>query len=72
MGYVARAWVVMNSPALYEWLAKNGYYANGASFAFWSVASTPDGFYTPETELRVPVGRLRILPLLWRTATWWD
>jgi len=30
-----------SSPALFEWLAKNGYYANGDSFAFWSVASTP-------------------------------
>ena len=55
-----------SSPALFEWLAKNGYYANGDSFAFWSVASTPDGFYTPETELRVPVGRVRVLPLLFR------
>ena len=55
-----------SSPALFEWLAKNGYYANGDSFAFWSVASTPDGFYTPETELRIPVGRVRVLPLLFR------
>jgi effector-binding domain-containing protein len=55
-----------NSPALFEWLAKSGYYANGDSLAFWSVASTPDGFYTPETELRVPVGRVRVLPLLFR------
>jgi len=56
----------LSSPALFEWLAKNGYYANGDSFAFWGVASTPDGFYTPETELRVPVGRVRVLPLLLR------
>jgi effector-binding domain-containing protein/signal transduction histidine kinase len=55
-----------SSPALFEWLAKNSYYANGDSFAFWSVVSTPDGLYTPETELRVPVGRVRVLPLLFR------
>ena len=51
-------------PALFEWLAKNGYYANGGSLVFWSVTATPDGPYTPETELRIPVGRVSVLPLL--------
>jgi DNA gyrase inhibitor GyrI/signal transduction histidine kinase len=55
-----------NWPDLFEWLAKNGYYANGESLAFWGGTSTPDGLYTPETELRVPVGRVSILPTLFR------
>jgi signal transduction histidine kinase/effector-binding domain-containing protein len=51
-------------PAVFEWLARNGYYANGGTFAFWSGTTMPDGLYTPETELRVPVGRVEVLPRL--------
>ena len=55
-----------NWPALFEWLARDGYYVKGESFAFWSTTSTPDGLYVPETELRVAVGRVWVLPSLFR------
>jgi len=55
-----------NWPALFEWLARDGYYVKGESFAFWSTTSTPDGLYVPETELRVAVGRVWVLPSLYR------
>jgi two-component sensor histidine kinase/effector-binding domain-containing protein len=54
-------------PALFEWLAKNGYYVIGESFAFWSTTATPDGASAPQTELRVAVGRVWILPSLFRS-----
>jgi DNA gyrase inhibitor GyrI len=53
-------------PSVYAWLARSGYYPVGASFEFWNVVSSPGGDFGPESELRVPVGRVRVLPLMFR------
>lgn len=53
-------------PAFYEWLAARGYQTTDPSIEAWSVSSTPDGFYTGQSELQVPVRRVPIVPLLFR------
>jgi signal transduction histidine kinase/DNA gyrase inhibitor GyrI len=53
-------------PSVYSWLTRSGYFPVGASFEFWNVVSLPGGDSIPESELRVPVGRVRVFPLLFR------
>jgi len=53
-------------PAVYAWLARSGYYPAGPSFEFWDVVALPGGGSATESELRVPVGRVRVFPLLFR------
>ena len=53
-------------PSLFVWLAQSKYYPAGPSFEFWNVVSLPSGDSTPESVLRVPVGRVRVFPLLFR------
>jgi len=53
-------------PSVYAWIARTGYFPVGPSFEFWNVVSLPDGGSTPESELRVPVRRVPVFPLLFR------